>query len=129
MLKQIAFVTSAGLVLSLGVVSLAAPPQADRPGVVVQPKVTVVNRGRSEAIPVSVQGWDAGEKPLTVQLAGTASVQARLLSQPWSYRTVKVAPGQDIASALATAGVEGWEAAGVQTSDSSGIVLLLKKPL
>jgi hypothetical protein len=129
MLKQIAFVTSAGLVLSLGAVSLAAPPQADRPGVVVQPKVTVVNRGRSEAIPVTVQGWDSGDRPVIVQIAGTPTVQARYVSQPWGYRTVKVSPGQDMAAALATAGVDGWEAAGVQTSDASGIVLLLKKPL
>jgi hypothetical protein len=126
-MKLSSIVASTGLVIALGAVSLAAPPQADRPGVVVQPRVTITNRGRSEAIPVAVQGWDASERP-TVQIAGTPTVEVRLLSQAWSYRTVKVSPGQDMAAALATAGGEGWEAAGVQTSDPTGTMILLKRP-
>src|SRR6185295_12100951 len=98
MLKPFAIASSGCLVLSLCAATLAAPPQQDRPGIVLQPRVIVENRGRNEAIPVVVQEWATGERPVTVQIAGTPTmavspdsvVQARLVAQPWAYRTIRV---------------------------------------
>ena len=128
MVKRVIVLLSACVALSLSAATLAAPEQSDRPGVVVQPRVTVENRGRGQAIPVSIQAWEAGERPLFVQISGSPTVEVRRLPQAWTYRTVKVSAGQDMAGALAAAGAEGWEATGGQTSDSTGTVLLLKRP-
>lgn len=128
MSKMFAVAGSGCLALSLAAVTLAAPDQADRPGVVVQPRVRVENRGRSEAIPVSIQEWGLGERPVAVQVIGAPTVEARLVSQPWAYRTVIVAAGQDMASALTSAGVEGWEATAIQVSGQAGTSVLLKRP-
>ena len=127
MLKLFAFVVSGGLVISLGAATIAAPAQ-DRPGIVLQPRVIVENRGRNQVIPVSVQEWVTGERPVTVQLSGEPIVQTRRVIQAWAYRSVTVAPGQDMANALAAAGAEGWEATGSQSADASGLTLLLKRP-
>ncbi len=133
-MKIFAFMLSGGLVLSLCVATLAAPVQQDRPGVVVQPRVKIENRGRNEAIPVSIQEWGASERPVNVQVVGTptvlatGTVQARLVQQVWAYRTVKVPAGEDMANALAGPGADGWETTGVQISDQSGMTLLMKRP-
>jgi hypothetical protein len=128
MLKKLALALSGCLAVSLCVATLAAPAQQDRPGIVLQPRVIVENRGRSQVIPVSVQEWATGEKAITVQVVGRPTVDARLVLQAWSYRTVKVPVGQDLAAALTAAGDEGWEVTGVQVADSSGTSLLLKRP-
>jgi len=128
MWKRLALASSGCLVLSLCAATLAAPAQTDRPGIVTQPKVTVENRGRNQAIPVSVQEWATGEKPLMVQVVGTQTVETCRLAQVWLYRTIRVPPGQDMAIALTAAGAEGWEVTGVQTPDATGTALLLKRP-
>jgi hypothetical protein len=135
MLKTLGFTLSGCLALSFWTATLAAPAPQDRPGIVGQSRVTIENRGRSEAVPVSVQEW-FGDRPLSVQLAGTSIVQiagtpivdARIASRGWSYRTVRILSGQDLAGMLNAAGSEGWEVTGVQTSDASGTSLLLKRP-
>lgn len=128
MLKRLALALCGGAVLLLCAATLAAPAPQDRPGIVLQPRVIVENRGRNQVIPVSVQEWVTGERPVTVQVSGEPTVQARLVLQAWAYRTVTVPSGQDMASVLAAPGAEGWEATGIQSSSASGVMLLLKRP-
>jgi hypothetical protein len=127
--------------------TLAAPTQdrVDRPGEPTKARVWIENRDPSEALPVVVHGVASpapvnvqvvAPMPLNVQLTGTptvalapaTAVQARLLRQPWEYRTVNVKSAQDMAGALAGAGAEGWEATAVQLSNQAGIVVLMKRP-
>jgi hypothetical protein len=121
--------------LIAGSAALAAPGQ-DRPGQPTQARVWVENRGRNEAVPVVLQEGvqligtptvQIGGTP-TVAIAPTTIVQARLARQPWEYRTLPVAPGQDVAKLLLGAGQEGWEVTGLQVADQSGSALLLKRP-
>ena len=134
-MKVLAITMSGFLVLSLCAATLAAPQQ-DRPGIITQPRVIIENRGRNEAIPVTVQEWAVGDRPTNVQIVGTPTValasttvvQARLVPQTWAYRTVIVPRGQDAATAVATAGFEGWETTGLQFPDPAGVSLLLKRP-
>ena len=128
MLKLFAIAFSGCLVLSLCAATLAPPAQQDRPGIVLQPRVIVENRGRNQAIPVIVQEWATGERPVTVQVVGRPTVETRRVLQAWSYRTITVPAGQDMATALTAAGDDGWEVTGVQVTDSSGTSLLLKRP-
>lgn len=120
-----------------GSATIAAPDQEypTRPGEPTRAKVWVQNRGKAEAIPVAIEAMDPAA-PLSVQVIGVpivtmsaaTVVQAKLLRQPWEYRIVAIAPGQDAANALASAGVDGWEATGVQLPAASGTSLLLKRP-
>jgi hypothetical protein len=137
MLKVFSIVASGSLAMAFCAVTLAAPePQSDRPGIVTQPRVKIDNRAPSEAIPVYIREWSA-ETAVRTQIVGTPTmtvspesvVQARLVRQPWAYRTLRVPFGQDMAIALAVAGDDGWEATGVQTPDASGTTLLLKRPI
>jgi len=116
---------------------LAAPGQAgqDRPGLLTQAKVWVENRGRSEAVPVILQEVIT-PTPIGVQVFGTPTVaiaqasmvQARLVRQPWEYRTINVLPGQDAATVLSNAGADGWETSGLQLPSPSGNLIVLKRP-
>jgi hypothetical protein len=120
------------VLLSLCAATFAAPPRQEpqtRPGIATQPRVRVENRGLNEAVPVSIQEWAVGDRPITAQITGSPQVRARLVQQPWAYHTVTVPTGQDMASALMMAGMEGWEAAGVQVTNQSGTSVLLKRPL
>ena len=131
MRMKLAVVCSAVALSSAGVATLASRAQ-ERPGQATQARVWVENRGPTEAVPVSLQEV-ASSKPISVQLVGSpivaiardSQVQAR---QTWEYRAVLVRADQDMASALAPAGMEGWEATSVQASNQSGIIVLLKRP-
>ena len=118
MLTRSAFALSGGVVLT-AVAILAAPGQVgtDRPGQPTQGKVWVENRGRDEAVPVVLQ-----------EVATSMPMGVRFVRQPWEYRTLSVPPGQDLVKLLASAGMEGWEATGLQMPNQSGTVLLLKRP-
>jgi hypothetical protein len=129
------FTLLAGLALCAGTTPLAAPPSQERPGFPTQARVWIENRGDQEAIPIVLHGV-ATPTPVDTRIVGTAAVtlagptlvQARLVRQPWEYRTVTVREGQDVADALANAGVEGWEAVGLQPTSQAGTTLLLKRP-
>jgi len=127
-------IAALGITVTAGGAMLAAPAGQgqERPGQIGQAKVFVENRGRDEAIPVILQ--DAMTRaPIGVQVIGTPTVavttvvQARLIRQTWDYRTVRVASGQDVMSALSAAGADGWEATGL-TPDPAGVIVLLKRP-
>jgi hypothetical protein len=53
-------------------------------------------------------------------------VKVRVVRQTWEYRML-TASAADPSRLLATAGLEGWEAVGFQSS-SGGWTLLLKRP-
>jgi hypothetical protein len=126
---------AATIVLTAGVVTIAAPGQnTDRPGYPTRPSVWVENRGPAEAVPIVLQGV-ATTAPLPVEVVGTPTVaigtantvQARRQRQQWEYRTISAGRGQDIAAALNSAGMEGWELS-MQLPDQTGTVLVLMRP-
>lgn len=129
-------IAAVGVIITAGGAMLAAPAGSsqDRPGQISQARVFVENHERNEAIPVVLQEVTT-PTPLGVQVIGTPTVavspatvvQARLVRQPWEYRTIRIAAGQDATGALAAAGAEGWEATGIQP-DSSGVLVVLKRP-
>jgi hypothetical protein len=129
-------VLASSIALTAGVVTTAAPGQnTERPGELTRANVWIQNRSSSEAIPVVLQDV-ATSAPIDVQVVGTptvalgptSTVQARRVRQAWEYRTVSIPRGQDVAAALGTAGMEGWEVTGVQFPDQSGTVILLTRP-
>lgn len=120
--------------LTAGATTIAAPAQ-ERPGQMTQARVWVENRGRNEAVPITLQEV-ATPTPISVQLSGVptvaiaaaSTVHARFVRQAWEYRAVNVAAGQDAATLLSGPGADGWEATGVQSPSQSGMTLLLKRP-
>ena len=136
-MTRIALSALAGsIVLTAGVVTIAAPGQnTDRPGYPTRPSVWVENRGAAEAVPIVLQEV-ATSGPLQVEVVGTPTVaigsastlQARRMRQQWEYRILTAARGQDVAAALNTAGMDGWELSGVQLPDPAGSVLVLMRP-
>jgi hypothetical protein len=118
----------------VGTSILAAPEQTAQPGQMTQPNVFVQNRGRAEAVPVSIQ--DASlDAPLRVRVVNMqdpkvndAPIHARLVPQPWDYQSIVVKDGQDPAAALLAPGVAGWETTGIALVKPDGVTLLLKRP-
>jgi hypothetical protein len=127
MRHRLAIAIGAASALALGAIIGAAPPQ-DRPGIVGRADVWIRNEGRNQAVPVSIQEWTAGDRPVTVRIAGVPEVHARMLEQQWAYRTITVAAGADIAAALFEAGAQGWEAVGIQPAAQNATLVLLKHP-
>jgi hypothetical protein len=106
--------------------------QQNQPGFPTLAKVHVLNRERTEAVPVKVQGGGdvlpvsvVGEP--TVVLLPTAVVSTRTARQLWEYRRIVVAAKEDPTAALNSAGGEGWEAVGSATLGET-IVWMLKRP-
>ena len=135
--NTIAGVVAACVVLAGGVAMLPASAQdrTQQPGQPTQGKVWIQNRGDTEAVPVSIQ-YVALASPLPVQVTGSpivtmgsgSVVDLRVARQPWEYRTVSIAPGQDPASLLNTAGSEGWETTGVAIVEPGRTVVVMKRP-
>lgn len=128
----IGWIGVACLALTAGTVMLTARGQYSRPGEIGENHVLVDNRYPEQAIPVVLQ---QRPDPLRVQVVGTAIVRVdptsavgiRTVRQQWEYRTIAVAAGQDPAGPLAVAGLDGWEAVGLQ-SGQGGVEVLLKRP-
>lgn len=113
---------------------LAAPGQTVTPGQMTQARVLIQNRGRAEAVPISLQEA-ALEAPLRVRVVNMQdakvndeAIHARLVQQSWDYHTVTVKDGEDPVVALIGPGVAGWETTGISFVKPGGITLLLKKP-
>jgi hypothetical protein len=96
--------------------------QDNQPGHATLAKVWVQNRDPGEAIPVTLVGHTI------MALEDGTVVNARAIAQAWSYRTIAVKADEDVAAALAAAGLDGWEAVGVTSATPERAVLLLKKP-
>jgi hypothetical protein len=124
----------AGVVIVVGTCVVAAPGQTARPGQMTQARVFIENRGRGEAVPISIQ--DASlDAPLRVRVVNMQdakvkdeAIHARLVQQSWDYHTVVVKDGQDPVVALIGPGAAGWEATGVAFVKAEGVTLLLKRP-
>jgi hypothetical protein len=125
-------IAGACLALTAGTVMLTAGGQQARPGEIGENHVLVDNRYPEQAIPVVLQ---QRLDPLRVQVIGTSTVRVdptsavgtRVVRQQWEYRSIAFATGQDPMSALANAGLDGWEAVGFQ-SGQAGLAVLLKRP-
>jgi len=96
--------------------------QDNQPGHATFANVWVQNRNPGEAIPATLVGHSI------IALEAGTLVSTRADVQPWSYRTIAVRAGDDVAAALATSGGEGWEAVGVTSATAERSVVLLKRP-
>ena len=104
------------------------------PGRPTSNRVYVINRDRSDAIPVSVRDVVSTE-PLPVTITGSPSValsgpiEIRVVRHAWEYRQMTLPAGEDPTAALNAAGAEGWEAIGppILISNNSAR-LILKRP-
>jgi hypothetical protein len=113
----IAAIFVASLSLTAGRVMLTARGQQLRPGEIGENHVLVDNRSSNQAVPVVVQQ----------NLDPAKALGVRSVRQPWEYRTLTLAPGKDSARFLSEAGLDGWEAVGVQPGPG-GATVLLKRP-
>jgi hypothetical protein len=136
----VALALAAGAVAAAAAVATAGAGQ-DRvpyPGLMTQGKVWIQNSGRSEAVPVSVELMSPDAPPLRVEVLGTSQValasggvlqaDTRSARQAWEHQTIAIAPGQDVAAALAKPGAEGWEAVGILPGSKGSTIVLLKRP-
>ena len=133
-MQLIVVVAVCGLAASASAI-LAAPEQTQQPGQMTQANVWVRNRGKGEAIPVNLSDV-ALDSPLRVRVLngrgttpGDDPVNVRVIPQPtfWEYQTIVVKPEQDLAQALNTRGVAGWETTGVALTSPQGTTVLLKR--
>jgi hypothetical protein len=136
--RTLACALAAAVMMAAGSAIPGAPEQTTRPGEMTRAEVWIQNRGRPEAVPVTIQ------EVATVQITGTPAVQisgtptvaispssvvpARLVRQAWDYQTVTVMSGQDPVTTLSKAGQDGWEAIGLQFPMQGGIGIVLKRP-
>jgi hypothetical protein len=113
----LATIVVAGLSLTVGHVILTARGQQSRPGEIGENHVLVDNRASNQAVPVVVQQ----------NLDPAKALGVRSVRQPWEYRTLTLSPGKDSTRFLSEAGLDGWEAVGVQPGPG-GATVLLKRP-
>ena len=135
--SMLASLVTATVVLAAGSAIVAAPQQI-RPGEMTRGEVWIQNRGKTEAVPVSIQeGAVQVSGTALVQVSGTPTVTiapgSTVQTRPsrdewWEYKVVSInAAGSDL-SALTIAGREGWETTGVQFTAPAGTTVLLKRP-
>jgi hypothetical protein len=136
---------SLGVACAIFVVSsaiLASPEQTQPPGQVTQTpgqmtqaRVWIENRGKGEALPVTLEDatLDAPLRVRVMNAQGTSGtddpVNVRIVRQPrvWQYQTVIVRPDQNLATALSEAGAAGWETTGIASANAGGTTILLKR--
>ena len=113
---------------------LAAPEQTAQPGQMTQARVWIQNRGRGEAVPISLQEATL-DTPLRVRIVNAQpqpttdeAVHARLVQQSWDYHAITLKEGQDPVAALIGPGAAGWETTGIAFVKPDGVTLLLKRP-
>jgi hypothetical protein len=109
------------------------PPQEGIPGRGTQARMYVLNRERSEAIPVVV----VATEPVRTTIAGTATVRfdpevpvtVRTTSarQAWEYRTLQIG-ANDPTGVLNGAGADGWEIAATVPGAGGTTQVILKRP-
>lgn len=124
MRQRVAVAIGVGALIIGGGIILGARGQAQRPGDMTQARVWIENRAADEAIPVVLQNPNA----LRVQIDPSSVVAARAARQPWEYRSIPLATGDDPARLFQQAGAQGWEAVGILQSGPAGATVLLKRP-
>ena len=121
-----------------GVATVASLPQDSTkfPGQPTQARVWVQNQGRSEAVPMTLQGVAPDVTPLNVLVSGTPTVRldagtvvpVRGIRQRWEYRSLNIGPADDPAVALNAVGDDGWEATGLMFQGRTGTTVVVKRP-
>lgn len=110
------------LALAAGAAMVAAAHQDQlttaRPGELTKGVVYIENQGPKQAIPVVVHDIET-----------TTPIRVRPGRQIWEYRTVAITVGDDAARTLTVHGLEGWETTGLQVTDGTRILVLLKRPV
>ena len=101
------------------------PGTLERPGMS-DARVWVNNKGRSEAIPVTMVGNDGTPVPVTVN--GYVETRSTAVRQIWEYRSITLGADQEPAAQLGALGNDSWEAVGLTTQSSGRITILLKRP-
>jgi hypothetical protein len=134
-LKMIAAAVLFG-VLVPGFALTASPEQQQgtrTPGQMTEAHVWIDNQGREEAIPVDLRDVHF-DRPLRVQVVNNEPqygpsnpVQVRSVRVLWDYRTLTVAPADNVAEKLNPLGAVGWEAVNVLSQNAEGTTLLLKR--
>lgn len=107
------------------------PPQEGIPGRGTQARMYILNRDKSDAIPVTIVSAD----PVRATITGTVrvdpeswtNVKAAALRQAWEYRTLSVG-ANDPSSVLNGAGADGWELAAAFPGGGATTQLVLKRP-
>ena len=109
------------------------PPQEGIPGRATQARMYIVNRDKSDAIPVTI----ISAEPIRATIAGTTTVRvdpeswtnvkAAALRQAWEYRTLSVG-ANDPSPVLNGAGADGWELAAAVPGGGGTTQLILKRP-
>lgn len=104
----------------------------NQPGFPTLAQVHILNRDRSEAIPIKVQ--NVGDSlPVVVAdmpdvtLSRNTIVGTMSARQIWEYRRIVVPAATDATPALTAAGLEGWEVVHAMTVGTNGI-WTLKRP-
>jgi hypothetical protein len=118
--------TTIGVAVLLGG-AVIGQQRGNEPGMATQARVWIENRSPAEAIPVNVAETAAVRVVAPVTLEASTVVNTHAARQQWEYRTIAIAPPDDVAAALKTAGAEGWEAVGIVGATPNGAVLL-KRP-
>jgi hypothetical protein len=132
-------VAACTMALAAGRSAMLAAPQTTQttqtPGQMTEARVTVQNRGRGEAVPISLQDVSL-ETPLRVRVIngqtapGTDEpVSVRIVRSPvvWQYQTVAVKADDNLANALAAPGADGWETTGITYTNAGVTSVLLKR--
>ena len=134
-MKRLASARVVAVVVAVGIGSAALlARQEGRPGLPSIARMFILNKDRSEAIPVTLQGGDVQSVMVvgatTVALAPNSTVLSRTGRQSWEYQQLALKAGADVAPALNAAGQEGWEAVGVVSVPGSSVpaAILMKRP-
>ena len=117
--------------------------QPNEPGKQTTARFYVLNRGKAEAVPISIQEMPSDVSPLRVTVAGTptvlvagtptvaiapgAVVSTRLAPTTWEYREVVFTPGEDRVGLLNQAGAVGWETTGLVLPTMDGRTSIVMK--
>jgi hypothetical protein len=131
LMKRVMLVCAVVAAAGLSRASPRAQAVVNEPGMPTIARVYVLNRDRSEAIPVTVHPAAGEPFPValspaaTVSLAADTAVFARAGRQTWEYRQIS-GTGDQI-NALNEAGADGWEAVGAVPTPGR-TTWLLKRP-
>ena len=104
----------------------------NQPGMPTLAQIYVMNRDRSEAIPIKVQNTGDALPVIVTGLVPVSVAQNTIVStlsarQVWEYRRLAVPTSSDSTPALAEAGLQGWEVVHGMTVGSN-VVWTLKRP-
>jgi len=134
----------AGVLVVGGTAILAAPGQTQQlgrtqpgaqttqqPGQMTEAHVWIQNRGKAEAVPISLQEATL-DAPLRVRVVNAPgaddALRARLVPQTWDYNAITLKDNEDPVKALLAPGLAGWETTGIAFTRPGSAVLLLKRP-